>query len=204
MLLGICDLTFQTHYVWFMRKCNALRLDCFPLKVGEGIVTYKCGCVGVKAQWMVAVWEGQDRALFETGRIGADKKKQGALSKRSNTKLLLSEPRCSDRTMQVLCIILHLQNIQWARISFHKWVRQPLLWWILERSGKKTKNKHFRQIFNISSGETERHSRIQPVKPGLCRGCSYGWCCSLWKHFFHQPQCERANKDNGNYLSFKF
>lgn len=38
---------------------------------------------------MVAVWEGKDGALFETGRIGADKKKQKKqeiLSKRETQK----------------------------------------------------------------------------------------------------------------------
>lgn len=78
------------------------------------------------------------------------------------------------------------------------------MWCILERSGKETKNKCFRWIFNISSGETERHSRIQPVKPGLFRGCSHSRRRSLWKHLFHLLQSERTNKDNGNYLSFKF
>lgn len=36
---------------------------------------------------MVAVWEGKDWALFETGRIGADKNtKQEILSKRETQK----------------------------------------------------------------------------------------------------------------------
>lgn len=154
---------------------------------------------------MVAVWEGQDGALSEAGRIGADKKNKKKTRNHiqaRNTKLLPCEAETSDRTMQQgLCTTLHLQNVQWARISFHKWVRQPLLWCILERSGKKTKNKRFRCIFNISLGETERHSMIQPVQAGLFfRGC---WCCSLWKHIFHQPPTECRNTDNGNYLSFK-
>lgn len=163
MHIRISSLIFQMHYVWFMHKCSTLRLDCFPLKVDEGIVTYKCGCVGVTVHWMVAVWEGKDGALFETGRIGADKKKQ------KNKK---SYPREKHKSSPVWTSALwldnatrlHPQNKQRVRISFHQWIRRPLLWCILEISGKKTKNKRLRWNFNISSGETEMHSLLQPVK----------------------------------------
>lgn len=70
---------------------------------------------------MVAVWEGQDEALFETGRIGADKKKKQEILSKRETQNFSCVNLCSDRTMQQgLCTTLRLQNIQWARISFHK------------------------------------------------------------------------------------
>lgn len=153
---------------------NAVRSDftVFLSRVMRIFVMYKCGCVGVKAQRMLS---GKVRTcLFETGRFKKGKKKL----QDSNTKHLLFEP---DRTMQRgLCTALHLPNVQ-QRLSVHRWGRQLLLLCILERSGKKTKNKHYRWIFNISSEETERPSQIEPVKPRLFRGSSHSWCCSLWK-----------------------
>lgn len=57
---------------------------------------------------MVAVCEGKDGALFETGRIGADKKnnkKTRNLIQERNTKVLLCEPQRSDWTTQQGCIL---------------------------------------------------------------------------------------------------
>lgn len=42
---------------------------------------------------MVAVWEGQDMALFKTDTVGADKNTQKPV-RESNTKQLLRELEC--------------------------------------------------------------------------------------------------------------
>lgn len=45
---------------------------------------------------------------------------------------------------------------------------------------------------------------MQPVKPGLFVWGGVDAAAHYGNIFFHQPQSECRNKDNGNYLSFKF
>lgn len=138
---------------------------------------------------MVAVWEGQDEALFERSRKGVDNDKKDFYP-RATQNLSSGEPECS-RAMQQLCILRTYSR------RGSQWVWWPLLWCILERKLKMIES-------STSVLVRQRHSRIQPVKPGLFRGCSHSWYCSLWKHLFHQPQSRRTNKDNENYTSFRF